>query len=447
MRVCLSFSHNPFAGVVCDNCKGASNPPNGLVRQLFNGHRRKKHNDGNHDLDIRVQVDKVFTQATLLAELHHSLAQDSGRFDLYIKYWSTDFHTVFWCNACNTGFNKKDSHRNCGQLVPLNARLLLDVKHAKVFLRETHQTLVEMERLFSVSYKDALASPRIRATGAANIGIEAGQAAIRVLRARAELALPANIVLAAADTTSANTSLAPFRPSVPFKRLVVPECVANAGDKLFTLLPRGRCNAARMFELSQLAAGDGGHIILLRFLRDSGLVGLANRNFEGNFYTMVDYLVAGRSLPNENEAWERKLFIAAGEMFWTAVRQIPSIATESRQKIMRIGDGEAGSLASKIKGLVESAASELSAVTQQDAVDDADNDGIDFAGNRDEWTHSQGKALLLQLTELVDSTTASGQKRKLDVLGSDTLKRYCATFQRFILFVARILDDQDDAGW
>jgi hypothetical protein len=59
---------------------------------------------------------------------------------------------------------------------------------------------------------------------------------------------------------------------------------------------------------------------------------------------------------------------------------------------------------SKIKGLLELAASELSAVTDQGELD-----GPDFAGNRDEWSYIQGKALLLQLTELVDSSSASGQ--------------------------------------
>jgi hypothetical protein len=185
MRVCLSFSHNAFAGVVCDNCKLASNPPLGIGRGVFSNHRLRKHNDGNHDLDVGVQVDKVFGQASTVAELHHSLEQDSGRYDLYIRYWSTDFHTVFWCNACNTGFNKKDSHRTCGQLVPVNARRLLDVKHAKVFLRETHQTLIEMERLFSVSHKEALASPNIRAAGAANDSMFLDQPMVRLFVGKA----------------------------------------------------------------------------------------------------------------------------------------------------------------------------------------------------------------------------------------------------------------------
>jgi hypothetical protein len=449
MRVCLSFSHNPFAGVVCNKCGGASNPPHGITRRVFTDHKGKSHDDDNHDLDVQIQLDNVFKQGTTLAELHHSLPLDSEKFDLYLKYWSNDFHSIFWCTTCDAGFNNKRVHRRHNdQLVPINVRRLIGVKHSKVFLRETHQTLDEMERLFSVSYKGTLASPRIQAAAAANI-LVAQQAAVNALRAQATAALPANVLLAGVDTTSANTSLTPFAPSIPFKRIVVPECLANATpqQRLLTFLPRGHCYASRMFELAMLAAGDGGHIILLRFLQDSGLIGLANRHFNGKFYVMVDYLVAGRSLPNENNAWERKLYEAVGEMFRRAVRQVPSISIESRQKIMRIGDGEQGSLVSKIKGLVESAASELSAVTHQGALDDGDDDGVDFAGNRDEWSNVQGKALLLQLTELVDSTSASGQKRKLDILGTDTLKRYCATFQRFVLFVARSVDAQQDGGW
>jgi hypothetical protein len=449
MPLRIAFSHNPFAGVVCDNCTGAHNPRKGITRKMFTDHRLKNHEDD--DLDVGVQADRVFMQGTTLAELHHSLPQDSDRFDLYIKYWTVDFHSVFWCNAanCNKGFIKRSSHRHhTAQLVSVNVRCLLGVKHAKVFLRETHQTLGEMERLFSVSYKDALASPRIREAAAANIRLVAPQAAINSLRARAESAIPANRHLAAEDTTSARTSLTPFAPSIPFRKLIVPESLANAApeQQLLTFLPRGNSQGSRMFELFQLAAGDGGHIILLRFLQDTGLVGLANRHFNVNFHAMVGYLRAGRSLPNENTDWERNLHEASGEMFHNAVKQIPSIAIGSRQKIMRIGDGEHGSLVSKIKGLVESAANELSDVTQQDAV--GDDDGVDFAGNRDEWSHHQGKALLLQLTELVDSTSASGQKRKLDVLTSATRNRYCATFQRFVLFVARFLDAQQDAaGW
>jgi hypothetical protein len=454
MRLCLSFSQNPFAGVICDNCGAAFNPRNGITRGLFTDHRRTQHGN-NHEVNVDVQLEKLNTQGSTLAVLHHSLLLDRERLDLYIKYWSDAYHSIFWCTHadCNTGFVRKDSHRiHSANLVRVNARRLLSVKTSRVFLRETHQTLVEMERLFSVSYRAALASPENRVTAATNTGIEAAarQAALNALRARAALALPANMLPATADTTTANTSLAPFEPLIPFKRLVIPEWLANAipGQQLLTFLPRFHCHASRMFELWALAAGDGGHIILLRFLRDSGLVGLANRHFGGNFYAMVDYLIAGRSLPNIDKVWEKRLHEAGREMFWKAVKQIPSVSIESRQKIMRVGDGEHGTLVSKIKGLVESAANELSAVTHNDAADNADNDDIDFAGNRDEWSLTQGKALLLQLTELVDSSSASGQKRKLDPLGAETLNRYCATFQRFILFTARLLDAQrDDAGW
>jgi hypothetical protein len=455
MRLCLSFSHNPFAGVVCDNCGAGFNPRDGIKRGLFRDHRREHTN--NYDLNIGVQVDKVYSQASTLAVLHHSLMQDIDRLDLYMKYWSDDYQSIFWCTQgdCNTGFIRKDSHRvHRAHLVRVDARRLLSVKNSKVFLRRTHETLVEMERLFSISYKSALTSDIVHAAVAANTGIAvaaaARQAALNALRAQAALALPANTLPAAADTTTANTSLVPYAPLIPFKRLVIPEWLANAipGQQLLTFLPRYHCHASRMFELWALAAGDGGHIILLRFLRDSGLVGLANRHFGGNFYAMVDYLIAGRSLPNFDKVWERKLHQAAGEMFWKSVKQVPSISIESRQKIMRVGDGEHGTLVSKIKGLVESAANELSAVTHNDAADNADNDDTDFAGNRDEWSLTQGKALLVQLRELVDSSSASGQKRKLDPLGGETLNRYCATFQRFILFVARFLDaQQDDAGW
>jgi hypothetical protein len=249
MRPSLTFTHNPFAGVVCDNCGGASNPTKGINRGLFTGHRLKKHNDGNHDLDAGLQLDKVVTQGNTLAELHHSLPQDSDRFDLYMEFWSKDFHTVFWCNdpTCNIGYMKKDSHRRCSvELVPTNVRRLVGVKHSNVFLRETHQTLVEMERLFSISYRDTLASSHIQATAAANIGLVAQPAAALNAALRdpqAESAEQAHVLLAAEDTTtSADTScFAHCRPSVPFARLVVPECVANMGDKLFTLSPGDRC--------------------------------------------------------------------------------------------------------------------------------------------------------------------------------------------------------------
>jgi hypothetical protein len=451
MALCLSFSYNPFAGLVCDCCGGSSDRRDGIQRKSFSDHRLKKHKD--HDLEVDVQVNRVFMQGSTLAELHHSLPQDSDRFDFYMKFWSTDFHSIFWCNAanCNKGFvEKKNSHRgHSAQLVPINVRRLLSVKQSKVFLRETHQNLAEMQRLFSKSYNTALASPRIQAAADENIHLEARRAALNALRAQAESALPANHPLAAGDTTSANTSLAPFAPIIPFKRLVVPDCLANVkrGDRVFNFLPSGYCEASRMFQFTQLAAGDGGHIILLRFLQDSGLVGLANRNFNGEFYRMANYLIAGRSLPNQTKDWELKLFQATSEMFQKSVRQIPSIAIESRQKIMRMGDGEPGTLVSKVKGIVESAASELSAVIRHEADDDADDDGLAFAGNRDEWSHTQGKALLAQLTELVDSTSASGQKRKLDILGSDTLNRYRGTFQRFVLFVARFLDAQVGGWW
>jgi hypothetical protein len=54
-------------------------------------------------------------------------------------------------------------------------------------------------------------------------------------------ALPANVLPAAEETTSDIPTLAPFAPFIPFKRLVVPECLANLvqGQKLLTLLPRG----------------------------------------------------------------------------------------------------------------------------------------------------------------------------------------------------------------
>jgi hypothetical protein len=169
MRLCLSFSHNPFAGVVCDNCEAGFNPRVGTTRGLFRDHRRQ--HDNNHDLDIKVQKEKVLTQGIALAELHHSLPQDSDRLDLYMKYWSNAFHSIFWCTKaeCNTGYVKKESHRvHTVHLVRVNARCLLGVKKPKVFLRETHQTLNELKRLFSISYKEALASLHIQAAAAAN---------------------------------------------------------------------------------------------------------------------------------------------------------------------------------------------------------------------------------------------------------------------------------------
>ncbi len=102
MRVCLSFSHNPFAGVVCNKCGIVSNPPHGITRRVLTDHKRRNHDDDNHDLDVQVQVDNVCKQGTTLAELHHSLPLDSlpldsEKFDLYLKYWSNDFHSIFWC--------------------------------------------------------------------------------------------------------------------------------------------------------------------------------------------------------------------------------------------------------------------------------------------------------------------------------------------------------------
>jgi hypothetical protein len=208
MRLCLSFPHNPFAGVVCDNCGAGFNPRDGLKRGLFTDHRRTQHGN-SHDLNINVQIEKVFLQASTLAELHHCVPQDSDRLDLYMKYWSDAYHSIFWCThaECNTGFVRKDSHRkHSANLVRVNARRLLNVKSSRVFLRETHQTLVETERLFSVSYKDALACPEIQAAAAANTRLAERQVALNALRARAVLALPANMLPAAADTTTANTS-------------------------------------------------------------------------------------------------------------------------------------------------------------------------------------------------------------------------------------------------
>jgi hypothetical protein len=210
----LSFSYNPFAGAICDACGAVLDPPDGLKIKTLTNHRNKVHDD--QSLNGQVQIDKIFRQGSTLAILHHSLETDTLRVEIYTKFWSDEFQRVFWCNeqACNRGFLRKKAHQiHKDHLIEVRALRPSAVSHPKTFLRETHHTMVEMKGLFCISYNKALQNRKVRAAAAANLrGLQ--RPALNAFRAQAESVVPARVSLRAADTTSANTSLVGFGPSV-----------------------------------------------------------------------------------------------------------------------------------------------------------------------------------------------------------------------------------------
>jgi hypothetical protein len=195
----LSFSYNPFAGVVCDTCGAMMDPKSGITNKLLTDHRTKKHTGCQVNADV--QVERLQREENALAELHHTLlGEDTEKLKLYMKSWSDTLHKVFWCIPCNRGFLQRSSHRpHRDQLLQLKARKPPAVEFPKAFLREAHHTLAEMTRLFCNSYKKALLDPFILAAAAAINHRAVPGPAINALRARVESALRARAAVADAS--------------------------------------------------------------------------------------------------------------------------------------------------------------------------------------------------------------------------------------------------------
>jgi len=214
---------------------------------------------------------------------------------------------------------------------------------------------------------------------------------------------------------------------VPLAKFDVPPAVKAIKEVKYPTDPDN--TKLSMYQLQGLASGDTNHLQQLEFSNEIGYVGLATAKFGGNFEAMSEFLSVRMQRPDH--PWEINLRLAALTSYDDCINLLPTINSQAKGEIMKIGTYKSHSATQRLISLIRG---------RMEMVSEYQNEEEETEYIADVGAYSDLFDEIHDIVGASDSAFAPSKAQKhLKRLAPTTDKRYRPTCARLALFIARHL--------